>query len=80
MSWVMKISPMPNSRCSEAISRSTCACTVTSSAVVGFLEVDRVRHALERRYAQASLCQLCHGASDDLGLARAAADNAEHFH
>ena len=35
MSWVMNSSPMPISRCRSRIRRSTWACTVTSSAVVG---------------------------------------------
>jgi hypothetical protein len=35
MSWVMKITAVPSSRCIFRISSGICACTVTSSAVVG---------------------------------------------
>ena len=34
-SWVMMTTPMPSSPCSSAMSSRICACTVTSSAVVG---------------------------------------------
>ena len=34
-SWVIRMIAVPNSRCSRRITSSTCACTVTSSAVVG---------------------------------------------
>ena len=37
----MKIIAMPYSRCSARSSRSTCACTVTSSAVVGSSAISR---------------------------------------
>ena len=35
MSWVIRMSAVPNSRCSVRISSRIWACTVTSSAVVG---------------------------------------------
>ena len=35
MSWVIRMMEVPNSRCSSRISSRICACTVTSSAVVG---------------------------------------------
>jgi hypothetical protein len=47
MSWVMKIIAMPVSRRSSASSAMICACTVTSSAVVG-------SSAISRRGLQAS--------------------------
>jgi hypothetical protein len=40
-SWVMSSSAMPSSRRSRRIRRRICACTVTSSAVVGSSAISR---------------------------------------
>ena len=58
-SWVTRITPMSNSRLTSSISSRICACTVTSSAVVGSsqIRIDRVvdeRHRDHRALAHAA--------------------------